>query len=98
LRGGPAGAALLPHRDARVDEGEALHARPDPEGARRLRGAGALRRAPRVTRRERVLSVPVPRGRGPDDGRGGGVGHLVVRGGPREGTRAARRARIPALP
>ncbi len=54
-------------------------ARPDPPRARRLRGPGALHRAPRVARGERLLPVAVRRGRDPHDGRRRRMGDVVVR-------------------
>ena len=93
----PRGLRPVPGRHAGVAEGEAVHPLDDPPRARRLRGRGAVHRAPRVARRQRVLSVAVRGGGGAHDGRGRRVGDVVVGRRARERARAAGRAALPAL-
>ncbi len=71
----PAGLQVVPDGRPALDQGEALPGQGAPRRARRLRGQAALRRAPRVARRQRLLPVAVRGGRHPHDGRRRRVGH-----------------------
>ena len=92
----PARLRVVPQGDAPLDLGPALDERADREGPR-LGGQGPLRRPPRVARGLRVLPVSVRGGRGPHDGRRGGVGDVLDRLRPRERARHDLRDAVPAL-
>jgi hypothetical protein len=80
-RRGAARLRSVPEGRPALDEGEA-HTPQIRDGALEgYEGQAALRRAPRVARRQRVLPVAVRGGGHPDDGRRGRVGDDLHRGG-----------------